>query len=115
MTIQFYDDELAYITNGKIKYNSFDFDPSKYKTRAGAAKAFYKAVCKEAESRGQDPELEVHIWSPEQNVARGYCRSWCVSWESGPYEWAIGTSYQLHGEAWYTEPYYSFDLCFAEK
>ena len=43
MSIQFYNDELACMTNGKVKYDTIDFDPKKYKTCAGAAKALFKA------------------------------------------------------------------------
>ena len=40
-----------------------------------------------------------------------------VSWESGPYQWAVGASltFMMNDEAgWFTEPYYSFDLYFVE-
>jgi hypothetical protein len=36
-------------------------------------------------------------------------------WEAGPYEWAIVASLTfMMGKRWFTEPYYSFDLCFEE-
>ena len=92
-----------------------DFDASKFKTKAGAAKALYKALCKLAKDMGQDSDIEVRLYTPEQSFARGYTTGWQVQWESGPYEWAIGASFQVEnysGGGWYTEPYYSFDLCF---
>ena len=38
-----------------------DFDPLKYKTKAGAAKALYKALCETAKKFGHDPAWEVDI------------------------------------------------------
>jgi len=97
---------------GPIK---IDFDPFKYKSAAGAAKALHKALCKFAtEVYGQNPDIELFIDSPEQSVARGYGKSWRVCWESGPFEWAIPASSECRAKdySWHTEPYYSFDLCF---
>lgn len=97
---------------GPIK---IDFDPKKYKTKASAAKAFHKALCKFCkEVYGQNTDIEVFIDTPEESQERGYGKNWRVCWESGPYEWAIGVSMQLHNcsSGWYTEPHYSFDLCF---
>jgi hypothetical protein len=94
-----------------------DFDPTKYKTKAGAAKAFHKALCKFCkEVYGQNPEIEIFIDTPEESQERGYGRNWRVCWEAGPYEWAFGTSFQVANTCagWYTEPYYSFDVCFTE-
>ena len=93
-----------------------DFDAAKFKTKAGAAKALYKALCKLAKAMGQDPDIEVSLYTPEQSFARGYTTGWQVQWEAGPYQWAIGASFQVanHKAGWYTEPYYSFDLCFTD-
>lgn len=94
-----------------------DFDPAKYKSAAGAAKALHKALCKfAAEVYGQNPDIELFIDSPEQSVARGYGKSWRVCWESGPFEWGVLASFECRAKdfSWYTEPYYSFDLCFSE-
>jgi len=92
-----------------------DFNPNQYKSRSGAAKALYKALCKVAASWGMTPEIEVRIFSPADSKAMGYGENWRVCWESGPYEWAIPASFAITNdkEGWYTEPYYSFDLCFA--
>jgi len=114
MSIQFYNDELACMTNGKVKYDTIDFDPKKYKTCAGAAKALFKALCKRAADEGQKPEMEVAIWTPEENFERSGTKAWRVSWEAGPFEWAIGASFEITGPWGYAEPYYSFDLEFVE-
>jgi len=90
---------------------SLDFDPSQYKKPANAAKALYKALCEVCRRMDLNPDIELQ--TPEQSLRAGYGRNWRVSWESGPYQWAIGTSYEVcNGPHWYTEPYYSFDLCF---
>ena len=94
-----------------------DFDPKKYKTKAGAAKALYKALCKLSKDFGQNPDYEVQLYSPEQSKERGYTSGWQVVWESGPFEWAITASFYVQNYSnggWYTEPYYSFDLCFTD-
>lgn len=94
--------------NFKLNYN-----PKKYKTKAGAAKALYKALVPVVKSYGQKPESELHIWEPGQNGS-----SWRVSWEAGPYEWAIYASFHISNMSrdggWFTEPHYSFDLCFTD-
>ena len=92
-----------------------DWNPEKYKTKAGAAKGLYKALCKWCKDVGMTPEIEVHISTPEQNEARGYGRLWCVGLEAGPYEWAVHASLQMPFCKWgFCEPYYSFDLQFVE-
>lgn len=97
---------------GSIEIN---FDPAKYKTAAGAAKGLHKALSKlSKEVYGQNPSIEIFIYSPKQTVKHGYGSCWRVCWESGPYEWAIPASFEVknYEDGWYTEPYYSFDLCF---
>ncbi len=80
------------------------------------ARAIYAAVCERCKAEGMEPEIEVFIKSPEEYKAHGYDKCWCVSWESGPYQWAIGASMDVaHGDDWYTEPYYSFDLNFVDN
>jgi len=92
-----------------------DFDPTKYKTKAGAAKAFHKALAKTVKEFGMNPDVETFIKTPEESEKAGYGRGWTVSWESGPYEWAIDASWKVQNSpTWYTEPYYSFDLCFTD-
>jgi len=97
---------------GPIEIN---FDPKKYKTKAGAAKGFHKALCKFAkEVYGQNPDIEIFINTPEENEVNGYGKCWRVCWESGPYDWACNSQVANYSAGWYTEPYYSFDLCFTE-
>ena len=91
-----------------------DWDPKAYKTKAGAAKSLYKALCKWCEDIGMDPKTECHIWTPEQQDDRGYGKYWCVSLEGGPFEWAIRASDVIDNPDWYVEPYYSFNLHFVE-
>lgn len=92
-----------------------DFDPAKYKSAAGAAKALHKALCKVSkEVFGQNPDIELFIHNPAQSAAHGFGNNWRVCWESGPFEWAISASCECRADdfSWHTEPYYSFDLCF---
>ena len=92
-----------------------DFTPTDYKTPANAAKALYKEICKAAKSIGQNPDIEVALLNPEQSAKMGTGKNWRVVWEAGLYQWAIGFSFQCHNSPhWYTEPYYSFDVCFAQ-
>jgi len=92
---------------------SLNYDPTKYKSKASAAKAFHKALREVCRDMGMNPDIEIFIQTPEQSANAGYGRNWRVCWESGPYQWAVGTSFTAHNlPHWYTEPYYSFDLCF---
>lgn len=88
-----------------------DYTPSKYKTKAAAAKNLYKALVKfEREIGGCDSE--VIIQTPNESEKCGTGKNWRVIWESGIYEWAIAAEIYNYQAGWYTEPYYSFDLCF---
>ena len=62
-----------------------DWDPAAYKTKAGAAKGLYKALCDWCRKVGMKPEYEVHIKTPEQRKAHGYGENWHVSFEAGPF------------------------------
>jgi len=88
---------------------SIDYDPKAYKTRAGAAKGLHKALCKWCGETGYGKPF---IRTPQENSDAGYEKCWHVSWEDGPYEWAIGASFQIEGPWGFAEPYYSFDLDF---
>lgn len=97
---------------GSIKIR---FEPRKYKTPAGAAKAFHKAMVELLEKWGESESYirkELLLLAPEKSASLGYGRCWRVMWESGPFEWAIPASFEAYGPGWYTEPYYSFDLGF---
>ncbi len=91
-----------------------DFDPQAYKTKANAAKACFEAVKKLAAAHGQNPEIEVALHDPAKSKEMIGYECWRVIWEAGPFEWAIGASMEITGPWGYTEPYYSFDLCFTE-
>lgn len=93
------------------------YNPNNYSTCEAAAKAFYEALKPVVRAYGQDPDSELSLFSPERTVQ--YCGSneWCVVWEAGPYQWAVGASIEFmynRKAGWFTEPYYSFDLCFTE-
>lgn len=92
---------------------AIDYNPREYKRPANAAKAFYKALCGVCRDMGLNPDIEVVMQTPEESANAGYGCNWRVCWESGPYEWAVGTSFDVANDPhWFTEPYYSFDLCF---
>jgi len=93
---------------GKIQIN---FDPTKYKTASGAAKAFHKALLQLAKDIHASAASCV-LWTPKEAAERGYSKNWMVSWEEGCYEWAIGTSFECNSDKWYSEPYHSYDLQF---
>ena len=116
MTIKIAYEDWSPEEGNTISTLDVEFDPLKYKTKAGAAKALYKALCETSKKFGHDPAWEVHLMAPKKSSEMGYGNNWRVSWEAGPYQWAIGTSFQVcnHAAGWYTEPYYSFDLCFTE-
>ena len=83
-----------------------------YRTPQYAAKAVYKALYKYAGECGMDPDMEVTIRNPKENAEWGCGRCWYVGFEAGDYQWAIGASFILANENWFTEPFYSFDLVF---
>tara|TARA_R110002012_G_scaffold2918_1_gene13964 strand:- start:8 stop:322 length:315 start_codon:yes stop_codon:yes gene_type:complete len=91
---------------------TLDFEPSRYKTEGGAAKAFFKALCILAHDLGY-PDGEVILQTPERSDKCGYGKNWRVSWEGGLYGWGVSASLGgLWSDNWYTEPYHSFDVCF---
>lgn len=90
-----------------------DFNPAEYDNPEDAAKAFFEALKPVVEMYGQDPEIECGLRSPAESEGNG----WQVWWEAGPWEWGIVASLEwLHNikAGWFTEPYYSFDVCFVE-
>lgn len=93
---------------------SVDFDPTAYKTPAGAAKALHKALHPVCKAFGQNPDIELMLFDPDKSEEYIGSRAWRVCWEAGPYEWAYTASDEVHGDKWVTEPYYSFDLLFYE-
>jgi hypothetical protein len=82
-------------------------------TAEQAAKAVYAELCKIAADEGCKPDIEVFIRAPGEprHFADETC--WCVAYEAGEYQWAIGASGALcDALGKIVEPYYSFDLCF---
>lgn len=81
-------------------------------TAAQMAKAAHKVLERMARRAGHNPDIEVSIWAPGE---RAGLDRWRVSYEAGPYEWAVvasmGSIFNGFGEH-IVEPYYSFDLCF---
>ena len=90
------------------------FDPKAHSDHESAAIALYKALRLACFEYGANPDFEVSIFTPKQNQIAGYGQSWGVGYESGPYDWAIGASFKISGAGWHTEPYYGFDLHFAD-
>lgn len=116
MTIEIFTSEFEDYPETTPRKIKLKFNPKKYKSAPGAAKAFYKALVKFSKECGDypDPEKYISLWNPEEAEYRGYGKTWRVSWEDGPYGWGIGASMVIcNSDAnWYTEPHYSFDLGF---
>lgn len=78
-----------------------------------AAKATYEACRKAAEAWGMKPEIEVSIRAPGEPRHHDCIDCWAVTFEAGPYEWAVAASLSVNTRGKVlAEPYYSFDLCF---
>lgn len=111
-------------------------DLSGYKTAYGAARKLYETLQAIAEDIGQNPD-EVSFYDPAESrrvrdMHPDGADVYTVSWEAGPWEWALALSggdsiyanefgsYGLSPEVvgfyesdgWSAEPYYSFDLQF---
>ena len=80
---------------------------SKRKSCKGRAKAAYDAMCKFAAAIGCNPDKECYIRQEREG--------WRISFEAGPYQWAIVASEALCQCGIFAEPHYSFDLCFYPK
>lgn len=93
---------------------TLDFDPSKCSTVEQAAKGFHKALSSFAESIGC-PASYVAIYNPKEEAEHYGSqaqKTWRVSWEDGPYQWATECHFDICGVWGYAEPVYSFDLIF---
>jgi len=77
---------------------------SKRKSCRGRAEAAYKTMCQFAKAMGCKPEVECFIKQENEG--------WRVSFEAGPYQWAIVASEALCQCGIFAEPHFSFDLCF---
>tara|TARA_R100000329_G_C7556391_1_gene196686 strand:- start:47 stop:358 length:312 start_codon:yes stop_codon:yes gene_type:complete len=97
-------------SNGEGWFN-LDWNPANYKTKAGAAKGLYKALCDCASKSGMDPKWEVWIKNPKESQAHGFVgEAWHVCWESGPFDWA--TNVFASSDWGHCETYWGFDLAF---
>jgi hypothetical protein len=76
---------------------------SRYKRTKRRAEAVHEVLCAAAIKDGMKPEIECYI-RPERG-------GWRVSFEAGPFEWAIVASEALCQVGIFAEPHYSFDLC----
>ena len=98
--------------------HEIQFDPAAHKTKEAAAKALRQALIKFAVEKydftQELAEGEISVFSPERTMQYTGFNQWCVVWESGPFEWAIGMSMEIRGPWGYCEPYYSFDLHFPD-
>lgn len=99
----------------------------KNKTARGAAHEFHRWLRKKAKETGANPD-NVKLFAPDETPHGS--KAWCVMWEEGPFEWAVGLAggasmyagelaryslpaeIDLHGHNWHAEPHYTFDLCF---
>lgn len=124
------------MTTTDFNHSNDPVDLSDYSTAAGAAKRAHKAIRALAEDMGQNPDSEVMLYSPEETHRyrdmHSDAKCWTLSWEAGPFEWAVGliggdsiyanefSSYGLEPEivgfyaadGWSAECYYSFDIQF---
>jgi hypothetical protein len=78
-------------------------------TAKQAAERAHEIVREFSANFGQNPDIETFLRTPEQNAGYAHGNCYVVSWESGPYQWAIAASMSMNK---FCEPYYSFDLCF---
>lgn len=78
-----------------------------------AACNVYRVCCEYA--REHDMSLrEVALRKPGEPRCYGTDGTWYVSFEAGPYEWAVAASLNVDTKGRVlAEPYYSFDLCFS--
>lgn len=74
------------------------------KSAKGQAEAAHRAVCVFAREQGHNPDIECFVRKEQDQ--------WRVSYEAGPYHWAMPASDALSQVGVLAEPYYSFDLCF---
>ena len=88
---------------------------SKATSPSNAARRVYAVCRKAAEAWGMKPDIEVALRRPGEAKCYGTDQSWYVTFEAGPYEWAVAASLNVdtRGKV-LAEPYYSFDLSFSK-
>ena len=95
-----------------------DYDGSAYTTVEEAAKGFHTALVKAVKEcpdfSDYNTDIEISLFDPKRTLDYSGYEQWCVLFEAGPHEWAIGSSMEVRGPWGHTEPYYSFDLHFVE-
>lgn len=79
-----------------------------------AARRIYGICRKAAKAWGMKPEIECSLASPLQAARSCGSPFWHVSFEAGPYDWAVEVSMAASPKVW-AEPYYGFDLHFYAK
>lgn len=81
---------------------------------AMAAKRVHTICRVAAKAWGMKPDIEVALRKPGEPRCYGTDGTWYVSFEAGPYEWAVAASLNVDTKGKVlAEPYYSFDLCFS--
>ena len=81
----------------------------------GEAARKIHAICREAATAwGMKPDIECSLRSPVKSAHAGDGAHWHVSFEAGPYDWAVEVSSISSPKVW-AEPYYGFDLSFYSK
>lgn len=97
----------------EIQWHTFD-------SAEEAANAAYRALIMDCTDAGEDPDLEVQIYSPEESKKRGYTSGWHIVWECGPSMWGVSQSMAVINSGvippWgFCETYWGFDLTFVEE
>lgn len=73
-------------------YDRLDKATAKADTAEKVAKAMHRVLRKFAAEIGQKPDIEVFIRAPGEPRHYNDATCWCVCWEAGPYDWAVGYS-----------------------
>jgi len=79
-------------------------------TPKAMARSMYNVCLAACKTWDMNPKFEVQLRNPTQNKAHGYGNCWAVSFEAGPYEWAVLSTLNTVNPQVLAEPHYSFDL-----
>lgn len=94
-----------------------DFNAKAYGSTEAAAKAFHLALSNFCKSKiTTDQRRFPKLLTPEESSVRYRANIWMVSWEDGPFEWAVFLCMDdgMNGLWGYCEPQNSFVVCFVE-
>ena len=96
-------------TRDVVNYINDNFKGNSFKTPTEGAKGFYDFLKNMVVANGGKAD-QVSLLKIEKEDGFSYR----VSWEDGPYQWAIGACYSVCRSTgdWFTEPQHSFDLDF---